>query len=427
MAEDIPEIDVRINGFFNNRTADELNSLLNEFHDITGIERDPVFEKALFLAQNPDAFNTERDDGLSLTETETKMLELDREPDKPVASKRGRVFPRFHKTDFGKWSNLPWPMWRLALLCALGGVVQGWDEAAVNGAQIWYQAAFRTYIVVPSDIPGVSPRPNIAGLINSAPYLCCVVSAWFSPWLNSKLGRRGTIFWCALASVVFPLAQSLAQSWQQMLAFRLLLGLGIGPKSTTVPIYAAECSPASIRGSLVMFWQVWTAFGIMAGCIAGVVLQSAGNIMDPAVCPHTDQAALLSWRCSKNWRLIIGSPALLPVILAACIYTCVESPRWTIKQGHAFRTDGRTARSKVFYQKAYQSLNKISRDPLLAARDMISQFFLLEKEREEVVKRKDRVPKWGRLKFEAYELLVDRRNSRAFYASLTCVLAQQFW
>lgn len=42
---------------------------------------------------------------------------------------------------------------------------------------------------------------------------------------------------------------------------RLFLGLGIGPKSATVPILAAEISPAAIRGSLEMQWQTWTAFG----------------------------------------------------------------------------------------------------------------------------------------------------------------------
>lgn len=33
----------------------------------------------------------------------------------------------------------------------------------------------------------------------------------------------------------------------------------------SVPIYAAENAPASIRGALVMSWQLWTAFGIFAG------------------------------------------------------------------------------------------------------------------------------------------------------------------
>lgn len=37
-----------------------------------------------------------------------------------------------------------------------------------------------------------------------------------------------------------------------MFIARFMLGLGIGPKSATVPIYAAECTPPGVRGALVM-------------------------------------------------------------------------------------------------------------------------------------------------------------------------------
>ena len=51
-------------------------------------------------------------------------------------------------------------------------------------------------------------------------------------------------------------------TWQELLISRLLLGIGMGAKATTVPIFAAENSPASIRGALVMSWQMYVAFGI---------------------------------------------------------------------------------------------------------------------------------------------------------------------
>lgn len=41
----------------------------------------------------------------------------------------------------------------------------------------------------------------------------------------------------------------------------MLLGIGMGLKEVTVPVFSAENSPAIIRGGLVMSWQVWTAFG----------------------------------------------------------------------------------------------------------------------------------------------------------------------
>jgi MFS family permease len=91
-----------------------------------------------------------------------------------------------------------------------------------------------------------------------------------TPILNDCFGRRGTIFIAAIFSSVFCLAQGFAQDWQQMFAFRFLLGLGIGPKSATIPIYASECAPASVRGALVMMWQVFTAFGIMCGYLSAV-------------------------------------------------------------------------------------------------------------------------------------------------------------
>lgn len=71
---------------------------------------------------------------------------------------------------------------------------------------------------------------------------------------------------CCVICFTSCLGQAFCKTWQQLLICRLLLGLGIGPKSATIPIYAAESVPSEdIRGALVMSWQLWTAFGIMLG------------------------------------------------------------------------------------------------------------------------------------------------------------------
>lgn len=59
-----------------------------------------------------------------------------------------------------------------------------------------------------------------------------------------------------------------------MFIARFVLGLGIGPKSATVPIYAAESSPASIRGAITMMWQMWVACGVMLGFLSSVAFYS---------------------------------------------------------------------------------------------------------------------------------------------------------
>lgn len=67
----------------------------------------------------------------------------------------------------------------------------------------------------------------------------------------------------------------MTQTWEQLFITRLLMGIGMGLKGSTVPIFAAENSPARIRGALVMSWQMWTAFGIFLGRFCLVTCCSA--------------------------------------------------------------------------------------------------------------------------------------------------------
>ena len=76
--------------------------------------------------------------------------------------------------------------------------------------------------------------------------------AWLSDPLNNYIGRRGTIFFSAVFCFLPVIGGAVTQTWEQLFITRLLLGIGMGSKASTVPIFAAENSPALIRGSLVM-------------------------------------------------------------------------------------------------------------------------------------------------------------------------------
>jgi MFS family permease len=80
---------------------------------------------------------------------------------------------------------------------------------------------------------------------------------------ESSLTNLQTIFISAIFCLLTPIGGALAQSWEQLFITRLLMGIGMGLKGSSVPIFAAENSPARIRGALVMSWQMWTAFGIL--------------------------------------------------------------------------------------------------------------------------------------------------------------------
>jgi MFS family permease len=110
-------------------------------------------------------------------------------------------------------------------------------------------------------------------MVNAAPYIASAfIGCWLSDPCNNYLGRRGTIFLTGIILLVTPISSAFTQTWEQLFAVRLVLGIGMGLKGSTVPIFCAENAPASIRGALVMSWQMWTAFGIFLGFCANLAV-----------------------------------------------------------------------------------------------------------------------------------------------------------
>ena len=150
--------------------------------------------------------------------------------------------------------------------------------------------------------------------------------------LNAFLGRRGTILISCLFSIFSCLAQAFSQNWRMMAGFRILLGVGIGLKSATIPIYTSECAPAKFRGALVMIWQFFIALGIMLGYICDAIFRGVLNGTDNSICPQPIpsstvppptprppkvQHTLLSIQCVSNNNSLI-----------ACCFSNLYSLRW---------------------------------------------------------------------------------------------------
>lgn len=100
--------------------------------------------------------------------------------------------------------------------------------------------------------------------------------------MNRRMGRRYTIFATCILSAAACLGAGFSRTWQQMFAWRLVLGLGIGPKSATVPVYAAEASPVPIRGALVMVIKspMFAKLGECAAKVLRIVLANVHGCRD---------------------------------------------------------------------------------------------------------------------------------------------------
>jgi len=219
--------------------------------------------------------------------------------------------------------------------------------------------------------------------VNAAPYIASsFLGCWLSDPLNNYFGRRGTIFFSAIFCCFSVIGSAFTQNWQQLFVTRLLLGVGMGSKASTVPIFSAENVPASIRGGLVMSWQMWTAFGIFLGFCANLAVKDTGDI---------------------SWRLQLGSAFIPAVPLWVGVYFCPESPRWYIKKGR--------------YNKAYKSLLRLRNTPFQAARDLYYIYAQIQVEQSIIGKSNY---------FKRFiELFTIPRVRRATLASFTVMIAQQ--
>lgn len=165
----------------------------------------------------------------------------------------------------------------------------------------------------------------------------------------------------------------------------------------------------------------------MLGSVAGVALQRVGDASDTDICNLNDSHQLLSQACSLNWRLMLATPFVPALFLFLYIYSCHESPRWLVAKAHTLRDSRRPETAKVHYQKAYKALEELSRHRILAARDILSHYYLLDEEAHDLSMRQDRNPRrlWFIHRFA--ELFGRRRNRRAILASSINMFAQQFW
>ena len=253
------------------------------------------------------------------------------------------------------------------------------DETVVNGAQLFYTPQF--------GIADDSPRSTwLTGIVNGGPYLCCaILGCWLSIPFNNVFGRRGTIFLTCLLSAMGCFWNAFANTWWHMLISRFALGLGIGPKSATVPMYAAECTPPKIRGALVMQWQMWTAFGIMLGYAADLAFYAIPNVQGIT---------------GLNWRLMMASAGVPAIIVCFFVFKCPESPRWYMSNGR--------------HAAAFHELSRLRYCKIQAARDTFYMATLLEAEHN-IRNERSKVA----------ELIKVPRNRRAMLASEIVMFMQQ--
>lgn len=180
---------------------------------------------------------------------------------------------------------------------ALGGILFGYDLGVISGA-----------------LPFLSKLFHLTswdkGVITASISVGAVIGALLSRRANEWLGRRRTIILAAAVVIIGTLAATFSPTFALLVVSRLVIGIGIGFSSATVPTYLSELAPARLRGAMGALNQIFIVLGILIAFLVSYGLGPSGN-----------------------WRLMFAGAIVPAAVLLAGLVVLPETPRWLLKNG----------------------------------------------------------------------------------------------
>jgi MFS transporter, SP family, arabinose:H+ symporter len=212
------------------------------------------------------------------------------------------------------------------IVAALGGLLFGFDTAVISGTTAGLTKTFHL-----SDWG--------LGLTVAIALFGTILGAMLAGLPGDRYGRRDSLRVMSILYLISALGCGFAWSWNALLVFRFIGGLGVGGSSVLGPMYIAEIAPAKWRGRLVGVFQVNVVVGILLAYFSNYLIGRASFTQD--------------WR----WMLgVSGFPALFFFLM---LFTIPRSPRWLMQQGR--RDDARTTLQLVGEQNVEAELDDIAR------------------------------------------------------------------
>lgn len=187
-----------------------------------------------------------------------------------------------------------------AILASMTSILLGYDIGVMSGAAIPIKKQLHLNDVEVEVLVGII---NLYSLLGSA------VAGRTSDWV----GRRYTMVIAGAIFFVGAILMAFAFNYAFLMFGRFVAGIGVGYALMIAPVYTAEVSPASARGFLTSFPEVFINFGVLLGYVSNYVFNKLP--------------------INLGWRFMLGIGALPSVLLAIGVLAMPESPRWLVMQG----------------------------------------------------------------------------------------------
>ncbi|XP_020105058.1 polyol transporter 5-like [Ananas comosus] len=187
-----------------------------------------------------------------------------------------------------------------ATLASMTSILSGYNIGVMSGAVLF----------IKEDLKISDTKVEIlVGILN----LYSLVGSFAAGRTCDWIGRRYTIVFASAIFFAGALLMALAPTYALLMLGRFVAGVGVGYALTIAPVYTAELSPASSRGFLTSFPEVFINSGILLGYVSSY--------------------AFAGLPLHLGWRVMLGVGAIPSVLLAMGVLAMPESPRWLVMKG----------------------------------------------------------------------------------------------
>ncbi|MBE6448521.1 MAG: sugar porter family MFS transporter [Alphaproteobacteria bacterium] len=187
------------------------------------------------------------------------------------------------------------PIWLyiIAIVASLGGLLSGFDMGVISGALLFINNTW-------------SMTPLEQGWLVSSAIAGSVIGAASNGFLADIYGRKKIIIATAIIFVLGSIMCGYAQSINQLIFARIIIGIAVGMVSFVVPLYLSEIAPQNIRGMLVSLFQLAITAGILLSYLINRIFANT----------------------EFNWRWMLGAGVIPAIILLVGICFLSDTPRW---------------------------------------------------------------------------------------------------
>ena len=203
----------------------------------------------------------------------------------------------------------------LLLVAGLGGLLYGVDVGIIGGALPYLEATSHL-------------NASQLSIIVAAVLLGSVISTLFAGLLADLMGRKLLMMVSGLTFVLSIPIIALAQGYGPLFFGRLLQGISGGLIGVVVPLYLAECLPASTRGKGTAVFQWLLTLGIVSAALIGIYY----SYRVEAVARISDAATVFAFK-DQAWRRIFWVSLPPGVLFVLGSLFVAESPRWLLLRG----------------------------------------------------------------------------------------------